>query len=72
MGMALTGKVVPYKAGIGPVPGDVYRVPFPATAQGITTQDALDALARVFKSDVEPSRIAASPMNPRSMRSTTR
>ncbi|MCE9521066.1 MAG: aminotransferase class III-fold pyridoxal phosphate-dependent enzyme, partial [Alphaproteobacteria bacterium] len=29
MGMALTGKVVPYKAGFGEMPGDVYRLPFP-------------------------------------------
>ncbi len=59
MALALTGKTVPYKSGIGPVPGDVHRVPFPADSLGITTQDALDALARVFKSDVEPSRVAA-------------
>ncbi|HEY8128639.1 MAG TPA: aminotransferase class III-fold pyridoxal phosphate-dependent enzyme, partial [Hyphomicrobium sp.] len=29
MGMALTGKVVPYKKGYGPFPSDVYNVEFP-------------------------------------------
>ena len=29
MAMALTAKVVPYKAGFGPFPGDVYRAPYP-------------------------------------------
>lgn len=59
MALALTGKTVPYKAGIGPVPGDVYRAPFPVASQGISVQDSLDALARIFKSDVAPSQVAA-------------
>lgn len=29
LGMALTGKVVPYKVGFGPFPGDVYHAPTP-------------------------------------------
>ena len=29
MGMALTGKVVPYKTGFGPFPGSIYHVPAP-------------------------------------------
>ena len=29
MGMALTGKVVPYKKGFGPFPAEVYHAPFP-------------------------------------------
>ncbi len=31
MGMALTGKVVPYKKGFGPFPAEVYHAPFPKT-----------------------------------------
>ena len=34
MGMALTGKVVPYKTGFGPFPGEVYHLPFPADYLG--------------------------------------
>ena len=30
--MAMTGKVVPYKTGFGPFPGDIYHVPFPIAA----------------------------------------
>ena len=59
MGMALTGKVVPYKAGFGEMPGDVYRLPFPVVSHGHTSAEALAALDNLFKFDVEPTRIAA-------------
>jgi 4-aminobutyrate aminotransferase/(S)-3-amino-2-methylpropionate transaminase len=59
MGMALTGKVVPYKAGFGEMPGDVYRLPFPVESHGHTAAEALAALESLFKYDVEPARIAA-------------
>ena len=59
MGMALTGKVVPYKVGFGPFPGEVYHAPFPVAAHGVSTQDALDALQGLFKSDIDPKRVAA-------------
>ena len=36
MGMALTGKVVPYKKGFGPFPADVYNVAFPNTYHGVS------------------------------------
>ncbi|CAM3786199.1 4-aminobutyrate--2-oxoglutarate transaminase [Bordetella sputigena] len=57
--MALTGKVAPYKVGFGPFPADVYHVPFPNALQGVTPNDSLQALQRLFKFDVEPSRVAA-------------
>ncbi|ARP82875.1 4-aminobutyrate--2-oxoglutarate transaminase [Bordetella genomosp. 8] len=57
--MALTGKVAPYKVGFGPFPADVYHVPFPNALQGVTPDDSLQALQRLFKFDVEPSRVAA-------------
>ena len=37
MGMALTGKVVPYKKGYGPFPSDVYNVEFPNPYHGGST-----------------------------------
>jgi 4-aminobutyrate aminotransferase len=64
MGMALTGKVVPYKAGFGPFPAEVYHVPFPVTYHGISADDSLDALDSLFHSDVEPSRVAAMIIEP--------
>ncbi len=59
MGMALTGKVVPYKVGFGPFPAETYHVPFPAPLRGTTTDDALQALQQLFKADVDPARVAA-------------
>ncbi|MFZ5749657.1 MAG: 4-aminobutyrate--2-oxoglutarate transaminase [Pseudomonadota bacterium] len=59
MGMALTGKVVPYKVGFGAMPGDVFHVPFPVPLHGITTEDSIEALHYLFKADVDPKRVAA-------------
>lgn len=59
MAMALTGKVVPYKRGFGPFPAEVYHVPFPIEYHGISSADSLAALDKLFKADVEPSRVAA-------------
>jgi 4-aminobutyrate aminotransferase/(S)-3-amino-2-methylpropionate transaminase len=55
----LTGKVFPYKAGFGPMPGEIYHLPFPAEYLGVTPEQSLAALDTVLKSDVEPERVAA-------------
>ncbi|MGA7457211.1 MAG: 4-aminobutyrate--2-oxoglutarate transaminase [Methyloceanibacter sp.] len=59
MGMALTGKVVPYKKGFGPFPADVYNVAFPNTYHGVSGEQSLDALKALFKYIADPSSIAA-------------
>ena len=59
MGMALTGKVVPYKKGYGPFPADVYNVAFPNTYHGVSSEQSLDALKALFKYTADPSSIAA-------------
>ncbi|NHF72992.1 4-aminobutyrate--2-oxoglutarate transaminase [Paracoccus xiamenensis] len=59
MGMALTGKVQPYKAGFGPMMNDIWHLPFPNELHGVSQQEALDALDRLFKADLEPGRVAA-------------
>ncbi|MGP1614377.1 MAG: 4-aminobutyrate--2-oxoglutarate transaminase, partial [Pollutimonas bauzanensis] len=59
MAMALTGKVQPYKAGFGPMPAEVYHVPFPSALHGISTQDSLRAIENLFKADLDPQRVAA-------------
>ena len=64
MGMALTGKVAPYKAGFGPLPASVYHVPFPVAYHGVTVQQSLAALESLFKSDIEPERVAAMIIEP--------
>ncbi|KAA0594012.1 4-aminobutyrate aminotransferase/(S)-3-amino-2-methylpropionate transaminase [Azospirillum lipoferum] len=57
--MGLTGKVVPYKVGFGPFPAEIFHVPFPNTYRGISEAESLKALDTLFKSDVDPARVAA-------------
>lgn len=64
MTMALTGKVLPYKKKFGPMPAEVFHVPFPVADHGVTTADSLRALEFLFRADVEPSRVAAIMIEP--------
>jgi len=59
MSVSLTGKVVPYKAGFGPFPAEVYHAPFPNELYGISVDDAIEGLEQLFKTDIEASRVAA-------------
>lgn len=59
MGMALTGKVTPYKAGFGPMMNDVWHLPFPNPLHHVSVEESLRALERLFKSDLGPERVAA-------------
>lgn len=59
MGLALTGKIAPYKAGFGPFPADVFHVPFPSESSGVSVAASLAAINQLFKTDIEPSRVAA-------------
>jgi 4-aminobutyrate aminotransferase len=59
MGMALTGKVVPYKKGFGPFPAEVYHAPFPKPYLDITVEEAMHGLKDLFAADVDPARVAA-------------
>jgi 4-aminobutyrate aminotransferase/(S)-3-amino-2-methylpropionate transaminase len=57
--MALTGKVQPYKAGFGPLLPEVFHIPYPMSYHGVSGADSLAALQQLFKSDVDPSQVAA-------------
>jgi 4-aminobutyrate aminotransferase len=59
MGMALTGKVAPYKLNFGPMPSDVFHAPFPNPVHGISVEEALAGIQRLFKCDIDPKRVAA-------------
>ena len=59
LGMALTGKVNPYKAGFGPFPAEIHHVPFPSELHGVSVEQSLAAIDRVFKGDMGPDRVAA-------------
>ena len=56
---ALTGKVMPYKAGFGPMMPEVFHVPYPIAYHGIGADDSFAALEQLFKADVDPARVAA-------------
>jgi 4-aminobutyrate aminotransferase/(S)-3-amino-2-methylpropionate transaminase len=59
MAMALTGKIAPYKAAFGPFPSEIYHAPFPIAYHGVSIADSLGAIERLFKYDIEPTRVAA-------------
>ncbi|MCQ4145545.1 MULTISPECIES: 4-aminobutyrate--2-oxoglutarate transaminase [Vogesella] len=59
MGMALTGKVAPYKIGFGPFPSDVYHGVFPNELHGVSVADSIASIEKLFKYDIEASRVAA-------------
>jgi 4-aminobutyrate aminotransferase len=57
--MGLTGKVMPYKRGFGPFPADIFHAEFPNPYRGVTTDQALGDLDRLFRGDVDPKSVAA-------------
>ena len=59
MGMSLTGKVEPYKKGFGQMMPDVWHVPFPMDVHGVSTADAMAGITKLFKADLDPTRVAA-------------
>lgn len=59
MGMALTGKVTPYKKGFGPFPSSVFHAPAPIAIHGVSVDDSLRSIERLFKTDIDPSQVAA-------------
>jgi 4-aminobutyrate aminotransferase len=61
--LTMTEKVV-YKAGFGPFAPEVYRVPAPYPYRGITSDDSIAALERLFKADVDPASVACAVLEP--------
>ena len=62
--MAMTGKVLPYKRRFGPLPAEIYHVPFPHAPFGVSVEDSFIAIERLFRADIEPSRVAAIMLEP--------
>lgn len=56
---AMTGKVHPYKAPFGTMPGQVFHVPFPCESYSVSTEDSLRALDLVFSADIAAEDVAA-------------
>jgi 4-aminobutyrate aminotransferase / (S)-3-amino-2-methylpropionate transaminase / 5-aminovalerate transaminase len=59
MGMTLTSKTMPYKKGFGPFAPEVYRALAPYPYRGVSAADAIASVERLFKSQVDPSEVAA-------------
>lgn len=59
MTLGLTGKVVPYSAGMGLMPGGIFRAEYPCALHGVSVDDAIASIERIFKNDAEPRDIAA-------------
>ena len=57
--LGLTGKVVPYKTGFGPFPGETYHALFPNALHGVSVEQALHSVELILKNDIEPERVAA-------------
>lgn len=57
--ITLTGKVQPYKAGFGPMLPEVFHIPYPMAYHGVTAEHSFAALEQLFKSTVDPTRVAA-------------
>jgi 4-aminobutyrate aminotransferase/(S)-3-amino-2-methylpropionate transaminase len=62
--MAMTAKVVPYKQGFGPFPGEVYRAPAPYPFRGVSSDDAIRGLELLLKQDVDPQSVACIVLEP--------
>ncbi|BAL22377.1 4-aminobutyrate--2-oxoglutarate transaminase [Azoarcus sp. KH32C] len=59
LALGLTGKVDPYKLGVGPFPAEIFHAPYPDEAHGVSVDDAIAGIEMLFKTDIEAKRVAA-------------
>lgn len=64
MTLGLTGKVVPYSAGMGLMPGGIFRAIYPNELHGVSIDDSIASIERIFKNDAEAKDIAAIILEP--------
>lgn len=62
--MTMTAKVKPYKAGFGPFAPEVYRAPVPYPYRGVTSDEAVAGLEKLFKAEVDPATVACVVLEP--------
>ena len=55
----LNGKVAPYKQRVGELPGPVYHLPYPSADTGVTCEQALKAMDRLFSVELAVEDVAA-------------
>jgi 4-aminobutyrate aminotransferase/(S)-3-amino-2-methylpropionate transaminase len=58
LGMALTGKIAPYKKAFGAMPPEIFHAPFPNGFHGVSQAEAVASIERLFASSVDPERVA--------------
>jgi 4-aminobutyrate aminotransferase / (S)-3-amino-2-methylpropionate transaminase / 5-aminovalerate transaminase len=61
--LTMTSKLV-YRRGFGPFAPEVYRVPAPYPYRGVSSDDSLAALDRLFRSQVDPASVACVVLEP--------
>src|SRR6185436_3835261 len=64
LSMTMTSKVVPYKQGFGPFAPEVYRTAAPYPFRGVSEDDAIAGLKKLFKGDVDPASVACAVLEP--------
>ncbi|GGY05255.1 aspartate aminotransferase family protein [Litchfieldella qijiaojingensis] len=64
MTMAMNGKVNPYQTDFGPMPGTVFRAPYPVPYHGVSEDEALRGLKMALKTDANPKDTAAIILEP--------
>ncbi|HSP57023.1 MAG TPA: 4-aminobutyrate--2-oxoglutarate transaminase [Halomonas sp.] len=64
MTMAMNGKVNPYQTDFGPMPGTVFRAPYPVPYHGVSEDEALRGLKMTLKTDANPKDTAAIVLEP--------
>ncbi|MDX1635975.1 MAG: 4-aminobutyrate--2-oxoglutarate transaminase [Marinobacter sp.] len=64
MTMAMNGKVNPYQTDFGPMPGTVFRAPYPVPYHGVSEDEALRGLKMALKTDANPKDTAAVVIEP--------
>ena len=62
--MAMNGKVAPYQTDFGPMPGTVYRAPYPVPYHGVSEDEALRGLKMAMKADSPAHNTAAIVIEP--------
>ena len=64
MTMAMNGKAAPYQNDFGPMPGMVYRAPYPVPYHGVSEEEALRGLQMAMKADSPAANTAAIVIEP--------
>ncbi|WP_349342135.1 4-aminobutyrate--2-oxoglutarate transaminase [Marinobacter sp. MMG032] len=62
--MAMNGKAAPYQTDFGPMPGTVYRAPYPVPYHGVSEEEALRGLKMAMKADSPAHNTAAIVIEP--------